>query len=435
MQITIERVRIELLLRKTQKKLIIFLILSLPKREFMLRILYILIYLLANAYIIWRALRWLRHCHPNFSLRPFRIAFITVFTGMASLIVIAHLLEDHYRNVFIERLASQWFGILLYIIFYIAMADLIRVIIKLVIKILKKKPEDILTDKAFVVPGGLVVIALVTVCSIYGFIHVDDIQIQNYSVSIDKENRAQDNLRIVMVADQHLGFNMGAEIMEDMVEKINEANPDIVCFVGDIFDNNFDSLDDPEAIKNAWLGIESKYGVYACWGNHDVTEQLFSGFAVNDKSDATRDPRMDKLLSDSNIKTLGDELELIDDSFYLIGRYDYFNIGDGTNNRKTIEELMADVDKSKPVILMDHQPRELGRIADAGVDIDLSGHTHDGQLFPMNFTNRLHWENNYGMIEKGDMYSIVTSGVGVYGPAMRVGTNSEVVIVDVEFSK
>ena len=401
----------------------------------MIRIIYISIYILANIYIIWRTLRWLRHCHPKFSLLPVKIAFTVVFSGMASLIIIAHLLEDTYQNVFIERLSTQWFGILLYIIFYVVMADIIRLLIKLILVICRKDWRAILSNKAFVVPSGLIVIILVVVCSTIGFIHVDKLYTQNYSVSIDKVNSAQDNMRVVMVADHHLGFILGAEYMEEMVEEINKANPDIVLFVGDIFDNNYDSLDDPEGIKNAWLKIESKYGTYACWGNHDVTEQLFSGFTVNDKSTATRDIRMDVLLEESNINILGDELIIIDDSFYLIGRYDYFNIGDGTNNRKTIEELMEGVDFDKPILLMDHQPRELQRIADAGVDIDFSGHTHDGQMFPMNYTNKLHWENAYGVLEKDQMYSIVTSGIGVYGPGMRVGTNSEVVIIDVEFKK
>ena len=86
-----------------------------------------------------------------------------------------------------------------------------------------------------------------------------------------------------------------------------------------------------------------------------------------------------------------------------------------------------------PIIVMDHQPGELSEASDAGVDLDLSGHTHDGQMFPANLVVHFLWENACGVLKKGAMTSIVTSGAGVWGPAMRVGTNNEVVIANVSF--
>ena len=400
----------------------------------MLLVLYILIFSLLNAYVIWRTLRWMRHCNEVFSVIKYRFFLIIVLCLFSSIIIISYFLIEHPQFSFLHGLSSRWFGILFYIIFYIAIADIVRLLTKLVLKVFfKGKHEDIFKTKKIILPGGLLVVLLVGVTSIYGFIHVDKLHTVTYEATINKSVANIESMRIVMVADHHLGYILGADYMEEMVEKINELKPDIVCFAGDIFDNSFDSLDNPNAIRDAWLKIESKYGVYACWGNHDVTEALFSGFSVGSRKDALRDSRMDKLLKDSNIIALGDETVLIDNSFYMIGRLDYQKAGDGTNNRMTITELTQNLDLSKPVLLMDHQPRDLGDVANAGVDIDLSGHTHSGQMFPMNFTNKVEWENNYGFYKKGDMFSIVTSGIGVYGPAMRVMTNSEVVAIDVTF--
>ena len=91
------------------------------------------------------------------------------------------------------------------------------------------------------------------------------------------------------------------------------------------------------------------------------------------------------------------------------------------------------MDLSKPVIVIDHQPKELEELAQAGVDLDLCGHTHDGQVFPGNILVSLMWENSCGYLRKGEMHNIVTSGVGVFGPNMRVGTRSDICSIWVEF--
>ena len=90
-------------------------------------------------------------------------------------------------------------------------------------------------------------------------------------------------------------------------------------------------------------------------------------------------------------------------------------------------------DHSKPIIVIDHQPKELQTLADAGADVDLSGHTHDGQIFPGNILTSLMWENSCGLLSVDSMTSVVTSGAGVWGPNMRVGTKSEIVQLRIHF--
>ena len=132
---------------------------------------------------------------------------------------------------------------------------------------------------------------------------------------------------------------------------------------------------------------------------------------------------------------LEDEARLIDGSFYVIGRKDYENAGDGTHERMSLAGLMADIDTDKLVISLEHEPRFLKQNADAGVDVMLCGHTHDGQFFPLNIAIRTAWENPAGLKKVGGMTSVVTSGVGVYGPDMRIGTDADISVVDIHFTR
>ena len=238
---------------------------------------------------------------------------------------------------------------------------------------------------------------------------------------------------MVLAADLHLGYNVGVWHMKQMVEQINAQRPDVVVIAGDIFDNEYEALDDPEKLQEILSSIDSTYGVYACYGNHDIDEKILAGFTFEQKGKKQSDIRMDKFLKKCNIKLLRDEAVLIEDAFYLYGRPDYERPGRGIEKRKTPEEITEELDKSKPILVLDHEPRELQELAEAGVDLDLCGHTHDGQMFPGNLITSLSWENSCGYLKKGEMHNIVTSGVGVFGPNMRVGTKSEICGVEVRF--
>ena len=237
------------------------------------------------------------------------------------------------------------------------------------------------------------------------------------------------------MADLHLGGSIGLKQMQRMKDVIDTIQPDLVFFAGDIFDNDFDAIQRPEEISALLASIDSTYGSFACWGNHDIDELILAGFTFDSGSDAIRsDPRMDQFLEDSGITLLQDETLLIDHSFYLIGRLDASCKKKSGIIRRSAKELTAALRPDRPVIVIDHQPSELDSLADAHADLVLSGHTHDGQLFPGNLTTRIGWKNSCGMIRIQDMASIVTSGVGVWGPAMRIGTNSEVAEITVHFA-
>ena len=242
------------------------------------------------------------------------------------------------------------------------------------------------------------------------------------------------DLKIVLVSDLHLGYNIGLRQMEKMVAKINAEKADLVVIAGDIFDNEWEAVQEPARMAELLRGIRSKYGVYACYGNHDIEEPILAGFTFRQRAPKASSPQMDAFLSDAGIQLLRDEGVLLNDSFYLYGRADAQRPGAGISERKSPQEITQDMDKTRPIIVIDHQPRELAALAAAGVDIDLCGHTHDGQMFPGNLIVRPFWENFYGYLQKGSMHNIVTSGGGLFGPTMRVGTKAEICSITVHFS-
>ncbi len=387
-------------------------------------------YILINFYIARWLLSWMQACNKHFKNKNIRALVIVVYVFFASALLIGFLLPPNEIGRLMKLIGNYWLGVFLYIVLTVLIADAIR----LVVKKTKKIPEKYIYSKKTFVTAGTVCIIIIGCLSIWGAVNARIIRTTQYEVTINKKVDKIENLRIALVADLHLGYNIGTPHVKQMVEKINKKSPDLIVIAGDIFDNEYEALDDPKAIVKELKKLKSKYGTYATYGNHDIKEKILAGFTFNKKGDKkVSDPRMDQLLKDANIKLLHDEGVLIDDSFYLYGRPDYRKPGRGIIERKTPEEITQNLDKSKPIIVADHEPNELQELADAGVDMDLCGHTHDGQLFPGNITTALMWENSYGYLKKDNMHNIVTSGVGLYGPNMRVGTKAEIVIIDVNF--
>lgn len=388
------------------------------------------IYILINFYIARWLLSWMQACSKHFNKRKIRILVITIYTFFASALLIGFLLPISPIERIMKLIGNYWLGVLLYVILTVLIADGIR----LIIKKNKKLPKEYTYSKRTFVIVGTICITIISTLSIWGAINARIIHTTEYNVTINKKTEKIKKLKIALVADLHMGYNIGTPHIKNMVKKINEQNPDLVVIAGDIFDNEYEALDNPKAIVKTLKKIKSKYGVYATYGNHDIKEKILAGFTFSKKGQKKEsDIRMDQLLNDANITLLRDESVLIDDSFYLYGRPDYRRPGRGITVRKTPKEITNDLDKEKPIIVVDHEPSELQELREAGVDMDLCGHTHDGQLFPANLTSKLMWENSYGYLKKGNMHNIVTSGVGLFGPNMRVGTIAEVAIINVNF--
>ena len=386
-------------------------------------------YLGVSSYMMFRFFYWMKHCNHRFNWLRFKVPFAVVYLFMALSPVIAFLLPKSAVAIVIRRLSTYWIGIMLYSLLYVVLFDLLRLIAKHT-----KLKNTLLFSRGSVISIGSVVVACAVATCLYGIFNARNIKVNEYSVTVNKSCGSDKHLKAVLVADLHMGYAIGVDHITNMVEKINQQDADIVIIAGDIFDNSYDGMDDPEGIKAQLKSIKSKYGVYAVYGNHDIDEKILMGFTFDWGGKQLHSEKMTNFMKECNIKLITDESVLINDEFYLVGRRDTDKPGTEDGTRAEISELTKDLDKTKPIFVLSHEPDELQKTADAGADIDFSGHTHDGQLFPGNLTIGLFWENPCGMIKKDNMYSIVTSGVGVYGTFMRVGTDAEICSVDIDFA-
>lgn len=386
-------------------------------------------YLGVSSYMMFRFFYWMKHCNHRFNWLRFKVPFAVVYLFMALSPVIAFLLPKSAVAIVIRRISTYWIGIMLYSLLYVVLFDLLRLIAKHT-----KLKNTLLFSRGSVISIGSVVVACAVATCLYGIFNARNIKENEYSVTVNKSCGSDKHLKAVLVADMHMGYAIGVDHITNMVEKINQQDADIVIIAGDIFDNSYDGMDDPEGIKAQLKSIKSKYGVYAVYGNHDIDEKILMGFTFDWGGKQLHNEKMTNFMKECNIKLINDESVLINDEFYLVGRRDTDKPGTEDGTRAEISELTKDLDKTKPIFVLSHEPDELQETADAGADIDFSGHTHDGQLFPGNLTIGLFWENPCGMIKKDNMYSIVTSGVGVYGTFMRVGTDAEICSVDIDFA-
>ena len=243
----------------------------------------------------------------------------------------------------------------------------------------------------------------------------------NYNLSTNKK---VSDLKIAMFADSHLGTTFDAAGFEKHLQKIQAENPDLLVIVGDFVDDDTPKEDMLKATE--LLGkMKTKYGVYLVFGNHDKGYYGFNGFSAQD---------LREKLKENNVKLLSDEVVLLNDSFYLIGRKDYSEVQEKRSNRLSMSELTENLDKDKYMIVLDHQPADYENQAKSEVDLVLSGHTHGGQLFPFNQVGKLIGANDmvYGHKKQNKTDFIVTSGISSWAIKFKTGTKSEFVIINVK---
>lgn len=391
------------------------------------------IYLLLNLYILRWAYLWMGTCHSILRTLGFRLIFAVIYVLLSTSLLTGFLIKNPKSLHRMLKITGNYFlGIFLYTLVIILLADFGRILLKYVFH-----ASWIHSRTAFTVAGAICAL-LILLLSACGIFHAKYIKTTSYDVIINKTIPERTSMKVVLLADTHFGYNAGVLHARELVRKINKQKPDLVCIAGDIFDNEYDAVRNPEKLEKTLRGIKSTYGVYACWGNHDLNEEILAGFTFKHKDgdlSDIKDPRMKKFLKDSNIHILEDESVLINDQFYVIGRKDASLTEKIHETRKAPAQLTEKLDRDKPIIMIDHQPKELQELADTGVDLDLCGHTHDGQTFPGNFTIKLMWENPCGLLSKDNMTNITTSGAGVWGPAMRIGTDSEICSINIQLKK
>lgn len=237
--------------------------------------------------------------------------------------------------------------------------------------------------------------------------------VREYAITIDKPALdGRKEMKIVMATDLHFGALSGPSHAKRLVRMINAQQPDLVLFPGDLVDDDIVQYV-KQGIPEILHGIKTP--VYASLGNHDRLE--------------AGDTTLIRTLENSGMNVLYDDVVSDGLPVTLIGRKDRTDPA-----RMSVAQLVAEANPASPLILLDHQPYDLDLAAKAGIDLEVSGHTHRGQIFPANFiTNRI-YENDWGYLREGKMDSIVTSGYGFWGLPLRTNSRSELVVIDVRFA-
>ncbi len=262
---------------------------------------------------------------------------------------------------------------------------------------------------------GLSTIIIICILTVYGIYNSTTIKTKEYEIVLNSNQG--NNLKIALISDIHLGYIIDSSHVEKIVNKINSEDVDLVLIAGDIFDGDTTSIQDPNLVKKLFNDIESTYGAYACLGNHDAG--------------STYD-EMVSFINSSNITLLRDEQVLINNEIILVGRRDSSPIGESDKLREL--DYKVNNPNNLPVIVMDHQPSNINEY-NSSQTLVVSGHTHKGQMFPFELITSLIFDVDYGYYKNSNesAHVIVTSGIGTWGPPLRVLTQNEVVIINYKY--
>ncbi|MDQ6419862.1 metallophosphoesterase [Paenibacillus sp. LHD-117] len=309
----------------------------------------------------------------------------------------------------VKLIGSYWFALVQYGLLLLPIADLTALALKL---------AGAGRDVYLVGVGGVTALLLFFIL-VHGTRNAWSPVIRRYDVTIAKPARNRSKLTIAVASDLHLGTVIGHNHLNRLIAKVNEIKPDIILIPGDVLDDDLEPFL-RKGLAATFSKLKAPLGVYAVTGNHE-----YIGRKV---------PEYVSEMETIGVHVLMDETAVVDDSFILIGRKDKAADGGGQGKRQSIAELVEPLDDSMPLILLDHQPLELNAAEESGIDLSLSGHTHRGQMMPNHLITKKVFELDWGYKRKGKLHAIVSSGFGFWGPPVRIGSRSEVLHVEVNFS-
>lgn len=347
--------------------------------------------------------------------RALRRVKVDVKKNRVKLIIIALVLIIMYFSL-------RDLGIGIVVLLHIVVLALVMDLLNYIFKILSKRNTITFNKWRTVYESGIVPIILTAIILAYGYWNMNDIVEKDYKIYTNKNIR-EEGYRVAMISDLHYGTVMNREKLQAVCNDIEESEPDIVVLCGDIVDEKT-TIDQMKEVTEILGDIKSKYGVFYIYGNHD--DARYSSIPSY-----TKDELKNELLS-NNIYVLVDESYEINDDLVIVGRDDEgFSKEEG---RKSSEDLIANIDKSKFILLLDHQPSELNLNSSLGYDLQLSGHTHKGQIWPAGLISELFNFNEleYGYKKIGDYEIIVSSGISGWNYPIRTGSKSEYLIIDIE---
>jgi predicted MPP superfamily phosphohydrolase len=367
------------------------------------------IYSLINIYLFFKGYNAIP------CLKNYRLLYSITFFLLAALFIAAKFLEAKHSSVIsdiLNILGGFWLAFMLYGFLFFLLSDILLLLLRITritggenILLFRKWSFIIVSvSSALLISGGFIN-ALIPV-------------IKKYDITINKPAGEIKSFRIAAVSDIHLGSIIRKRSIKKLSGILKELNPDIVLLLGDIVDGELGPVlrDDLLQYFNC---PKCKDGLFAITGNHE-----FIGGAG----------RTIPYIESKGIRVLKDEIVMLQGGIQLIGRIDRDSRRFYGKERQSLGDLIKLADTSKPVILLDHQPFHLDESEKYGVDLELSGHTHNGQMWPLNYVTSWMYELSYGYMKKGRTQFIVSSGYGLWGPRVRSGSRSEVLLINITFT-
>ena len=284
-------------------------------------------YLLFNLYLFRRIMGWVRAWFPWFRKRKHWAVSAALYAFFALSFVLAFPLPTGRLKRALMLIGNYWLGVLLYLLLAVLLADGLRLLLVHGLKL-----RSLRSARMHRIAGCLCAAAIL-VTSVGGVINARVVRVTPYEVTVNKSAGSMESMKVVLLADLHLGYNVGLAQMERMVARVNEQDADAVVIAGDIFDNAWEAVEEPEQIAAVLRGIRSRYGVYAVYGNHDIEEPILAGFTFRGDGKKQSSPEMDAFLASANIRLLRDEAVLLGGEVYLYGRPDAQRPGRGIEVR------------------------------------------------------------------------------------------------------
>ena len=370
----------------------------------------LLIYSSLNYYIYTHGLQAIPAGHP------YRVTYKLIFLVLVSSYIIGRVLERFWLSPITDAftwIGSFWLAAMLYFFLFAIFIDLVR-LTHLFIPYPGIVANNYATTKLYLLGSIIGIVALIVIA---GHINAISPRIKRLDLLVHKHAGTLRNLHIVMISDIHMGTVIGPRRLSAIVKKVNALSPDIILIAGDAVDEDLA----PVIRYNLGANLEklnAPMGVYAITGNHEYIGGAEAAVAY---------------LTKHGLTMLRDSVILVNGNFYLAGREDRDKERFSGKKRMTVDVLLKDLDHKLPIILLDHQPFNLGAAEKAGVDLQLSGHTHHGQLWPANYITKAIYEVSWGYLLKGNTHFYVSSGIGSWGPPVRTGNRPEIVDIYLTF--
>lgn len=309
-------------------------------------------------------------------------------------------------NVLMAITASRVFpqfrltALILFLLAYAFMLTLGLWLLNRVIRVISKKS---ITDRTLRIAAPLLYAFIIGL----GLYNAYTPYVRHYAIQSDK---LQGSLRIGMVADLHLGKWFGAKQLDTLADIMQQQQVDIILMPGDIMDDNLDYYL-AENMQPHLQALQAPLGVYATLGNHDIREALSIRHA----------------LQQAGIQVLADDAVVIEDRFIVLGRNDHLDKG-----RLPLQQLLTALPQDNRLrILLEHRPDDVKENAELMLDMQVSGHAHKGQVFPANLITKVIYTLDHGYLNLNQRHFFVTSGYGFWGIPFRIGSQSEVMIIDI----